>query len=100
MKFRNKLLFPVVLLTVLTACKKSFLDVNTNPNAVIDVPAKTLLPNTTVSIAFVNSNELGKVAGLLMQYNSGVLGNAAQYDVWNIGSLDNSWSFELYTNTV
>jgi hypothetical protein len=51
-------------------------------------------------MAFSNSNELGKVAALLMQYNAGIVGNAAAYDTWVIGSLDNSWSNELYANVI
>ena len=65
---------------VLGACSKSFLDVNTNPNAVQDAPAKVLLPNTIVGMAFSNGNELGKAAGLLMQYNARIIGNSAAYD--------------------
>lgn len=96
----KKILLSFSVLLGLLSCKKSFLDVNTNPNVVTDVPVKTLLPNATIGMAFTNSNELGKVAGLLMQYNSGVSGVAAEYDKWNIGSLDNSWTNELYINTV
>jgi hypothetical protein len=100
MKIKIKLLAFITAVLIFTSCKKSFLDVNTNPNAVVDVTPKTLLPNTTVGMAFTNGNELGKVAGLLMQYNSGIAGQAAAYDTWNIGSLDNSWSNEVYTNVV
>lgn len=86
---------------IFSSCKK-FLEVNTNPNAPLDVPAKTLLPNTTISMAFANSNELGKVAALLMQYNAntGLISNALSYDRWNIGSLDGQWKNELYANTI
>jgi hypothetical protein len=45
---------------VMASCSKSFLDVNTNPNAVQDAPARVLLPNATVGMAFSNSNEIGK----------------------------------------
>ena len=78
------------------SCNKSFLDVNKSPNTVTDVPPKTLLPNTLVSIAFANSNELGKAAALLMQYNSGITGIAAAYDVWNINGFDSQWANEIY----
>jgi len=100
MKIKIKTLSFVAAVLLFSSCKKSFLDVNTNPNAVVDVTPKTLLPNTTAGMAFTNGNELGKVAALLMQYNSGIAGQAGAYDTWNIGSLDNSWSNEVYTNVV
>jgi hypothetical protein len=82
-----------------TSCKK-FLDVNNDPNNPIDVPAKTLLPVTSVGIGWAASNELGRAAGVLMQYNAGILGNAAGYDNWIIGSLDNQWNSEVYGGTL
>jgi Starch-binding associating with outer membrane len=100
MKINLKIIPLITAVIIFSSCGKSFLDVNTNPNAVVDVTPKTLLPNTTIGMAFANSNEIGKVAGLLMQYNSGILGQAGAYDSWNIGSLDNSWSNEIYTNVV
>jgi hypothetical protein len=90
----------ILILAAVSSCSKSYLDVNTNPNAVVDVPAKTILPTTTVGMAFTFSNETARAAGLLMQYNAGIAGQAAAYDQWNIGSLDNSWSNEIYTNVV
>ncbi len=95
---KNSLFIAAVLLS--TSCSKSFLDVNTNPNAVQDAPVKVLLPNTTVGMGFSNSNELGKVAALLMQYTSGIIGLSAQYDTWNLNSYDNAWSNEIYSNTI
>lgn len=86
-------------LVMVTSCKK-FLDVNADPNNPIDVPSKTILPTTTVGIAWANSNELGKVAAILMQYNAGISGNAASYDNWIIGSLDNQWNSEIYGGTL
>jgi hypothetical protein len=97
MKMKKIALF--VLLGLL-ACKKSFLDVNTSPNAVTDVPPKALLPNATVSMGFANSNELGKSAALLMQYNAGIAGLSAAYDSWNVSGYDGQWQFEIYTNTL
>jgi hypothetical protein len=96
-------LFAIFCVTsILSSCDKSFLDVNTNPNSVTDVPAKILLPNTTVSMAFANSNELGKAAALLMQYNANTnsASVAGAYDVWNIGNFDSQWSFEIYNGTL
>lgn len=99
MKIRHKILI-YSSVVALASCGKDFLDVNQNPNAVADVPAKVLLPNTIVGMAFANGNELGKAAGLLVQYNSGILGNSASYDTWILGSFDNAWSNEIYANTI
>ncbi|HEV8283982.1 MAG TPA: SusD/RagB family nutrient-binding outer membrane lipoprotein [Chitinophagaceae bacterium] len=100
MKLSIKIISLCIIFFIITSCKKSFLDVNNNPNAVTDVPAKTLLPNTTISMGFVNSNELGKAAALLMQYNAGIINVAYAYDKWNLSSYDNQWSNEIYTNTI
>ena len=99
MKIGSKILVYSTVIA-LGSCGKSFLDVNTNPNAVQDAPAKVLLPNTLVGMAFSNGNEVGKAAGLLMQYNAGIIGNSASYDTWILGSFDNAWSNEIYSNTI
>jgi hypothetical protein len=85
---------------IVGSCTKDFLDVNKNPNQPTDVPLKTLLPNTTIGMGFSNGNEIGKAAALLMQYTAGISNNAAAYDSWNIGSMDNQWTNELYTNVI
>jgi len=89
----------LLLLLAGSGCKK-YLDVNTDPNNALDVPPKTLLPNTTVSMAFANSNELGKAAALLMQYNAGINNVAAAYDTWNVNGFDAQWAFEIYDGTL
>lgn len=83
-----------------SSCTKDFLDVNENPNAAVDVSLRTLLPNTLVGIGFSNGNEIGKATALLMQYTTGILGNAINYDTWEMGSMDNQWTNELYTNVI
>ncbi len=96
MKIVIKILSLTLFVVACISCNKSFLDVNKSPNTVTDVPAKTLLPNTTVSMAFANSNELGKAAGLLMQYNAGIAGISYAYDVWNINGFESQWANEIY----
>jgi len=51
-----------------------------------------------VSIAFANSNELGKAASLLMQYNANtnLAAVAGAYDTWNLGGFDSQWSNEIF----
>jgi hypothetical protein len=79
-----------------TSCKKSFFDVNVDPNSPLDVPPRTLLPTATVGIGFSNGNELGKVAALLMQYNAGVSGLSLTTDTWVLASTDNQWNGEIF----
>lgn len=86
----------LLIVVLLTSCKKSFFDINTDPNFPLDVPARTLLPTTTVGIATANSNELGKVAGLLMQYNAGINGLSNTTDQWILADFDNQWNSEIY----
>jgi hypothetical protein len=90
----------ILLITGLAACTKNFLDVNKDPNTSTDVPPKTLLPAATVSIAFANSNELGKAAALLMQYTAGLSGQSQAYDRWNLAGFDGQWGEELYQNSI
>lgn len=101
---RNKLIpfmFMSLLMLFISCNKNDFLDVNDNPNNPTDVPPKVLLPSTTVGMAFVNGNELGRVASLLMQHNAGTANQAIGFDVYNLdGSFDNAWDFEIYSNAV
>jgi hypothetical protein len=99
---RFKIIVIIILSLSAGSCSKSYLDVNNDPNTVSDVPARLLLPNTTVSMAFANSNELGKAAALLMQYNANTnLGSVAgAYDIWNIGGFDGQWTSEIYNGTL
>ncbi len=102
MKLKNKLIVFTSLSVIVLSCSKSYLDVNNNPNAVTDVPAKTLLPNTIVGMAFSNSNDIGKASALLMQYNANTnpLSVSGAYDTWNVGGFENSWNNEIYTNVL
>lgn len=83
--------------SLLFSCNK-FVDVNQNPNNPTLVPPATLLPTTTIGIAFANSNALNTVASLLVQYNAGAANQASNnYDIFDIDNqLDNQWSFEIY----
>src|SRR4051812_46324996 len=102
MKFAYKFSLIVFVVLSLGSCSKKFLDVNTNPNAPVDVPPKTLLPTATVGMAFANGNELGKAAGLLMQYNATTNINAVSgaYDTWNVSGFEGQWTNELYVSVL
>jgi hypothetical protein len=97
----KKIFIYILLASFLTPSCKKFLEVNVDPNNPTDVPPRLLLPTTTVGMAWANGNELGRAAALLVQYNSGVQGTPAAFDVYNLeGSFDNSWNFEVYNGTI
>jgi hypothetical protein len=83
--------------SLIVSCDK-FVDVNQNPNNPTIVPPATLLPTTTIGMAFANANALNTVASLFVQYNAGSANQAANnYDIFDIDNqLDNQWSFEIY----
>jgi hypothetical protein len=84
----------------LSACKK-FIDVNQTPNNPIDVPARLMLPNTTIGMAWANGNQLGRAASILVQYNAGVVGDPDDFDGYRLeGSFENQWNSELYYGTI
>lgn len=102
---RNKKVFQLLLagsLLIAAGCGKSkFLDVNNDPNNPTDVPPKVLLPTAEIGTAFVNGNELGRVASLLVQHNAGTANQALGFDIYNLdGNFDNAWNFEIYSNVV
>ncbi len=89
-----------LLFIVFASCKK-FLDVNTTPNNPTTVPPATILPTTTIGLAFANSNDLDRATSALMQHIAGVANQTAAYDVYNLdGSFDNQWNGEIYGNTL
>src|SRR5689334_4744035 len=93
----KKLSFLLLAVVMFTSCKK-FLDVNTTPNNPTAVPPSTILPTTTIGIAFANSNNLGRASSLLMQHIAGTGNQSAAYDIYNLagGEFDNQWNGEVY----
>jgi hypothetical protein len=88
------------LVLVAPSCKK-YLDVNSTPNNPLVVPPATQLPNTSVAIAWINSNELDRAAETIMQHNAGLANNPAAYDIYNVrGTMDNQWDFEVYNGAI
>ena len=83
------------------SCKKGFLDVNTSPNSPTSVPVSTMLPNTTIAMAFANANDLNRAASVLIQHTAGVANQVQQYDIFNLdGNFDNQWNFEIYNGAL
>ena len=96
---RKYIVFFIAIITM-SACKK-FLDVNKTVNNPLDVPARLLLPTTTIGTAWANGNALGRAASVLVQYNAGLTGDPDDYDAYNLeGDFDNQWNFEIYNGTI
>jgi hypothetical protein len=96
----KKILLIVIIAIHCFSCKK-FLDVNTTPNNPVSAPAATLLPSTTIGIAFANSNDANRATSALVQHIAGVANQTLGYDLYNLdGSFDNTWSLEIYGNTI
>lgn len=98
---KYKLLIPVLFIAVaLSSCDK-WVDVNKNPNNPTSVPPSTILPTTTLGVAFATSNELGRATSVLVQYNAGAANQVLQEDRFDIDNLlDNQWSSEIYGGTL
>ena len=96
----KKYIIVIVAIATLGSCKK-FLDVNKTVNNPLDVPARLLLPTTTVGMAWANGNALGRAASVLIQYNAGLSGDPDDYDAYTLeGDFDNQWNFEIYNGTI
>ncbi|MEP6711176.1 MAG: SusD/RagB family nutrient-binding outer membrane lipoprotein [Ferruginibacter sp.] len=96
----KRIAYLFLLFITFASCKK-FLDVNTTPNNPVSVPPSTILPTTTIGLAFANSNDLCRATSALVQYIAGVANQTAAYDVYNLdGSFDNQWNGEIYGNTL
>lgn len=96
----KKIAFLFLLIITFTSCKK-FLDVNTTPNNPTTVPPSVILPATTITLGFANSNDLNRATSALVQHIAGVANQTASYDVYNLdGSFDNQWNGEIYGNSL
>ncbi|HET9279632.1 MAG TPA: SusD/RagB family nutrient-binding outer membrane lipoprotein [Flavitalea sp.] len=96
----KKYIILLIAITTFGSCKK-YLDVNDTVNNPLDVPARLLLPTTTVGMAWANGNALGRAASVLIQYNAGLSGDPDAYDAYDLeGDFDNQWNFEIYNGTI
>src|SRR6266513_1720357 len=94
----KRISFLILLFISFTYCKK-YLGVNTTLNNPTTVPPSTILPTTTIGLAFANSNDLDRAASALVQHIAGVANQTAAYDVYNLdGAFDNQWNGEVYGN--
>ena len=96
----KKLIILIASIVLFASCKK-YLDINNTPNNPLSVPPTTLLPSTTIAIAFANGNDLNRATSALVQHIAGVANQTAAYDVYNLdGAFDNQWNFEIYNGAV
>lgn len=96
----KRIAFILFLIIPFVSCKK-FIDVNTTPNNPTSVPPNTILPSTTIGLAFANSNDLNRATSAIIQHIAGVANQTAAYDVYNLdGSFDNQWNGEIYGVTL
>ena len=96
----KRLIYFVFLFCCFSSCQR-YLDVNETPNNPLDVTPALMLPNTTVGMAWANSNALGRAASILVQYNAGLTGDPASFDVYSLeGFFDNQWNSEIYYGTI
>jgi hypothetical protein len=98
---RKLILFLIIpVLFSASACKK-YLDVNKSPNNPEKVPPSVLLPETTIGIAFANTNDLDRATSLIIQHIAGNGTQAVDYDTYKLeGYFDNQWNFELYNGPI
>lgn len=96
----KKISFLFLFFIAFTSCKK-FIDVNISPNNAPAVPPSTILPTTTIALAFANANDLNRAASALVQHMAGVGNQVASYDIYNLdGAFDNQWNSEIYGNGI
>ncbi|MBO9199186.1 MULTISPECIES: SusD/RagB family nutrient-binding outer membrane lipoprotein [Niastella] len=98
---RKLILFLIIpVLFSASACKK-FLDVNKSPNNPEKVPPSVLLPETTIGIAFANTNDLDRATSVIIQHLAGTGTQSVDYDTYKLeGYFDNQWNLELYNGVI
>ena len=77
-----------------------YLDVNKDPNNVLDAPIEQLFTSASVSVGFFAGSDVNRYAALLAQQWSGTLPNqTGEYERYNITGTDvnNSWNLAYST---
>ncbi len=91
-------------LSLLSSCK-DFLDVNVDPDSVLDAPIEQLLTSATTSVGFSSGSDLNRFSALLAQQFSGQGQGATtqpqEYERYNIqgSDLNNAWNL-MYSTTL
>ncbi|MEP7322013.1 MAG: SusD/RagB family nutrient-binding outer membrane lipoprotein [Saprospiraceae bacterium] len=81
------------------ACK-DYLDINQDPNAVLDAPIEQVYTSATVSVGFFAGSDLNRYSSLIAQQWSGTLPNqTGEYERYNISGTDvnNAWNLVYST---
>ena len=81
-------------LVISVAACKDYLDINKDPNAVVDAPIEQIFTSATVSLGFFAGSDLNRYSLLLAQQWSGTLPNqTGEYERYNISGTDvnNVW---------
>lgn len=88
--------------SLLSSCK-DYLDINEDPNAVLDAPIEQLLTSSTTTVGFFSGSDLHRYSALLAQQFSGQGQGATtqnqEYERYNIqgSDLNNVWSLMYST---
>ncbi|WP_035565599.1 SusD/RagB family nutrient-binding outer membrane lipoprotein [Hymenobacter sp. IS2118] len=90
----------VASLLALSSCDK-FLDVNQNPNAVLEAPAPNVLVAGQAHLGFLMGSDLHRYSALIVQQFAGQGGSGiqtAEYDRYNITATDlnNAWRGNIF----
>ncbi len=92
-----------ILLSSITACKKDYFDINTDPNHPADVPVSLLLPSAEGAIAHTLGNDMQIIGGLWSQYwtQSSAASQYKQYEQYNpaANDFDYVWAI-LYSDAL
>lgn len=91
-------------LGLLASCEK-FLDVNQNPNAVLEAPASNILVAAETSLGFLMGSDLHRYTSLIVQQFAGQGGSGiqtAEFDRYNITPTDinNVWRGAIYAGSL
>ncbi len=81
------------------ACSE-YLDVNKDPNNIIDAPIEQLLTSATVSVGFFGGSDVSRFSSILAQQWGGTLPNqTGEYERYNISGADvnNAWDLAYAT---
>ncbi len=83
----------------IVACS-DYLDINKDPNAVLDAPIEQLYTSATVGVGFFAGSDVNRFGALLAQQWSGTLPNqTGEYERYNISGTDvnNAWGLAYST---
>lgn len=86
-------LFGIMLLLSVSSCKQE-LDINEDPNNLVNVPTKTLLTNSIVSLGYTLGGDGTRMPATVVQYYAGHRGQPLEYAQYEISpsSTDGLWT--------